>query len=70
MVGTNPLNKITRTFDARFKGEKVYLDASQWYTFSNPLDVCETQYMDFSLHPPYGTPVDTYTGTLTIAIGP
>jgi hypothetical protein len=32
--------------------------------------VLETQYMDFSLHPPYGTPVDTYTGTLDIMIVP
>jgi hypothetical protein len=67
---SDPTHKITGKFDARFKGEKVYLDASQWYTFTDTLNVLETQYMDFSLHPPYGTPVDTYRGSLDIMIGP
>ena len=66
MTGTDPAHKITGTFGAKFKGEKVYLSASESHTFGTALDVCETQYIDFSLHVPYGTPVDTYTGILTV----
>lgn len=69
MIGTN-LNKKISDFDAVFLAQKIGCTACTTYTFANMLLVCHTEKMDFSVHAPLGTPVDTYTGTVTISIAP
>jgi len=61
--------KTITTFDAVFKGERIEFMASDWVMFSNPLDPCQTEKIDFSIHALDGTPADTYRGYLHISIG-
>lgn len=67
MIGDATTKEI-EDFDAVFKTEKLTFKACTWANFTNPLDPCETQKMDFSVHAPMGTPADTYRGNMTIAI--
>lgn len=67
MVGTT-LGKEIEDFDAKFLGEKLVFKACVWVEFTNPLEACHTEQIDFSVHAPMGTPADTYIGTLHIAI--
>jgi len=61
--------KVIEDFDAVFREEKLEFRAGDLVTFSNPLEPCHTEKMDFSVHAPLGTPADVYTGLLYISIG-
>jgi hypothetical protein len=74
MVGKD-LGKIIPDFDASFHPaegvkEKLLLVASQWGMFEQCLELCHTEKLDFSVHAPFGTPTDTYSGLVHIAAEP
>jgi hypothetical protein len=60
------LHKIIDDFDAKFLGEQVYFSANNLQEFGNDLGLCRTEKIDFSVHAEVGTPVDDYSGTMTI----
>ncbi|MEM3703867.1 MAG: hypothetical protein QXX79_05580 [Candidatus Bathyarchaeia archaeon] len=67
MVG-EVLGKEITEFDAVFRGEEIVFNAGDYVVFENPLLPCHTEQIDFSVHPPLGTPTDMYTGLLYIGI--
>lgn len=62
--------KTIENFDAKFKDEKIAYTASTDTWFTNPLGLCETEKICFSVHAPEGTPEDTYLGELTMLVDP
>jgi hypothetical protein len=60
--------KMIVDFDAKFLDEKIYFVASEWVTFATPLEGCQIAQIDFSVLAPYGTPADTYSGTMTLLV--
>lgn len=62
--------KTIEDFDAKFKDEKLYFKACETKRFTEPLKLCETEKISFSIHAPDGTPADTYWGMLHILIDP
>jgi hypothetical protein len=69
MVGDEK-GKTIEDFDAKFKDEKLLFKACDTKLFTNPLYLCETEKISFSIHAPEGTPADTYWGMLHILIDP
>lgn len=69
MVGEEK-GKTIEDFDAKFKDEKLNFTACETKWFSEPLYLCETEKISFSVHAPEGTPADTYWGMLHILIDP
>jgi hypothetical protein len=69
MVGVNQGKEIV-DFDAKFKDEKITYTACTDVWFTNPLDLCETMKINFSIHAPVGTPSDTYVGELHMLANP
>jgi hypothetical protein len=73
MVGKN-FGKIIDEFDAAMLGGHIELVACTPKVIMDgagvpiELPACTPTQIDFSVHPPTGTPEDTYTGTMTITI--
>jgi len=73
MMGQNFGKKIT-DFDASMLGGHIELVACTPMVIEDdagaPIELppCTPTQIDFSVHPPTGTPEDTYTGTMTITI--
>jgi len=60
--------KTIEDFDAELLGEHVEFVACTDMVIPAILPPCTPTQIDFSVHPPYGTPQDTYNGTMTITI--
>ncbi|MDD4876466.1 MAG: hypothetical protein PHQ86_04970 [Dehalococcoidales bacterium] len=60
--------KPIEDFDAFMLGERVEFKAGVDTIIPSILPPCTPTQIDFSLHPPYGTPQDSYSGTMTISI--
>jgi hypothetical protein len=75
MIGVNFLKKII-DFDAMLLGGHVEFQACNDTVITDgagaPIELppCTPTQIDFSIHPPAGTPEDTYAGTMTITILP
>lgn len=74
MLGMNFFKKISR-FDAKMRGGYVEFDANTNTIIVDPvtgnpvlLPPCTPTQIDFSVHPPVGTPEDVYQGTMTLTI--
>jgi hypothetical protein len=73
MTGDNFGKKI-REFDATMLGGHIVLDACTPAVITDDADepvmlpACTPTQIDFSVHPPTGTPEDTYRGMMTITI--
>jgi len=73
MLGANYLKKIS-DFDASMLGGHIELSACTPQIITDaagaPINLppCTPTQIDFSVHPPTGTPEDIYTGTMTITI--
>lgn len=68
MVG-DATGKTIEDFDTKFRDEKIQYVACEDTWFANPLDLCSTEKIIFSVHAPVGTPSDTYRGELTMLVG-
>jgi hypothetical protein len=60
--------KEIEDFDVDLLGEHVEFKACTDTMIPAILPPCTPTQIDFSVHPPYGTPQDTYTGTMSITI--
>lgn len=75
MTGTN-IGKEIRDFDVSMLGGHIELEACTPKVITDDagapimLPPCTPTQIDFSVHPPVGTPEDTYTGEMTITILP
>jgi len=67
MTGKTYLQKI-ENFDAKFRGQKLYLNACEIGGFCLPALPCTPTQIDFSVHAPLGLVEDSYEGCLTIGI--
>ena len=63
----NQYHKEIANFDSQFRSEyKQYL-ALDKLTFTKSQQLCQTDKIDFSVKAPLGTPVDFYSGTITVS---
>jgi hypothetical protein len=67
MIGAIYHKNIT-DFDAQFRSEYRKYTALQAMTFGKDQMLCSTDKIDFSVKAPLGTPVDVYTGAITISV--
>ena len=67
MVG-DTTGKTIEDFDAKFRDEKLTYKACVDTWFTNPLPLCNTEKINFSIHAPEGTASDTYRGELTMLV--
>jgi len=67
MVGVDK-GKIIGDFDVQLFDQHELYVASQWVDLAGPLEPCTPTQIDFSIHAPDGTPADTYTGLMHLAI--
>jgi hypothetical protein len=55
-------------YDAKFRDEHLNYKAGDKITFEDSLELCNTRKIDFSVMALYGTPIDIYTGNITIYV--
>lgn len=69
LVGQKPPQpKQIEDFDATFRDENLIFKAGQQVWFRNPLQLCHTEKIVFSVHPPIGIPEDVYSGSMTVFV--